>query len=116
MYRFEESRRVKELKFKQVAPQFLLKNDFLLHFKDEIFQGVDATCEFEIVGAKDDEYLNLEQREPFIIRKLYKQKFQALSESPAKVVKVVKKRVRRWRSRSPPKRRKRRWVSPAGRV
>lgn len=115
MYRFEESRRLKKLKFKEVAPRFLSKSDFLNHFTDEIFENTEATCEFEVVGVHDTTMLDLEQKVPFVMRKVYKQKFHTLPTAPTKVDKVVKKRKRRWRSKSPFDKRRRRWVSPSTR-
>lgn len=111
MYRFEESRRVKPLTFKEAVPRYLSVNDFLLHFKDEIFKGGEAMCEFELTNFQGEEYLDMEQTTPFVIRRLYKQKFHKPSDSPVMIKKVEKKRKRRWRSNSPPRRR-RRWVSP----
>lgn len=117
MYRFEESKRVKPLQFKEVAPRFLSPNDFLRHFKDEIFQDTEATCEFEVVGVHDNTWLDLHQAEAFVIRKTYMKKFKTNLETvvEVKVKKAVKKRKRRWRSKSPFDKRRRRWVSPSTR-
>ena len=113
MYRFEESKRVKKLNFKEFAPRFLSIDDFMKHFVSQIFPNEIPTCGFEIINLPQNKMIDLNQPQPFVIKKLYKQKFNTFV-TPAKLEPIKQKRKKRWKSKSPKKKRKRkrRWRSP----